>query len=470
MGVSSGYLLVQMSSLPVALSLPTLADDFNVDVDEAAWIVIVYLLTLGSTVLLAARMGDEFGHIRLFFLGVVAATLAALLSVFSRSLMDLVIFRALGGFGAALITANSNAILVATFPIGERGRAFAVPIIGSRFGTLFGLASFGLSLQFATWKIAFLSFVPIGVIAILVTLPMVLHEVRVKHERLGGIDIIGSILLVATVSTLVLSGVHMHGGEESFTSSDALSYHLPMHGLFLVLLAAFVLVEWRVKHPLIDLRHFREKYFSLGLTANVAFHFSMLATMTLMPILVEEGFGKAPLMVMVVLVPNQTLGLLLPLGAGWMYDKYGPKLLRPGAMSTIAGGFLVFGLLAGQVPFWALPLMMIPISFGTSVFNPVNNAAIMSALPLEHRGVSSGMLETTRELGHAFGATASAVALSMVLPAAVELLPEAESQAAYVHGFEFAALTVVFVLLGGAVFAYFYKSAAPVPLPATKAT
>lgn len=465
LGISSGYLLVQMSSLPVALSLPTLAEDFNVDVDEAAWIVIVYLLTLGSTVLLAARMGDDFGHIRLFFVGTIASTLVALLSVFAGSLGELVAYRALGGFGAALITGNSNAILAATFPIGQRGRAFAVPIIGSRFGTMFGLASFGLSLQFTTWRVAFLSFVPIGVIAILAALPMVLHEVRTKKERLGGIDILGSILLIATASVLVLSGAHLHSGEESFTSSDALTYHLPMHGLFLFLLVAFILVELRVKHPLVDLRHFREKYFSLGLISNVAFHFSMLAAMTLMPILVEEGFEMAPIFVMVVLIPNQTLGLFIPLGAGWLYDRYGPKLLRPGAMSTIAGGFLILGLLAGQVPFWALPLMMVPISLGTSVFNPVNNAAIMSALPLEHRGVSSGMLETTRELGHAFGATASATALAVVLPAAIDHLPELESQAAYVDGFEFAALTVVFVLLAGAVVAYFYKSAIRSPVP-----
>ena len=127
-------------------------------------------------------------------------------------------------------------------------------------------------------------------------------------------------------------------------------------------------------------------------------------------------------------------------------------------MAMIAGGFLLLGLLSSSVSIWVLPLLLLPISIGTNVFNPVNNAAIMDSLPLEHRGVASGMLETTRELGHALGATAAAGALTLALPVGIELLSDDLAQPYFVRGFQAASLMVVFTLLFGAALAYFHRS------------
>jgi len=184
----------------------------------------------------------------------------------------------------------------------------------------------------------------------------------------------------------------------------------------------------------------------------------MLATTTLIPILVERGFGLAPLWVTVVLLPNQLLGLGVPMVAGWVYDKYNPKLLRPGAMVMISAGFLIIGIFAGQVPFWLLPLMIVPIFMGSSIFNPINNAAVMNSLPTENRGFSSGMLETTREMGHALGATASAAALAIVLPVGISALSQEASQNFYVQGFHLSAMMVTLVMLLGAAISYFHKT------------
>ncbi len=460
--LAAGHILTQMSSLPVALSVATLADHFEVGIDEAAWIVIVYLLALGSGALLGARLGDRYGHSRVYVLGVIASTLGAGLIVVAQSLWEVMAFRALSGVGAALMIGNANAILASTFPLNERGRAFAVPIMGSRLGTLFGLASFGLSLEFATWRIAFATFLPIGILAVvssfgLIRGPQPESELEERRDT-GSIDFIGAGLIVACASVLILSTNHLHPGEESFTSPDALTYHLPMHALFFVLLGVFALVERKVSNPMVDFRHFQHKYFSMSLVSNVAFHFSMLAAMTLVPILMEEGFGLSPIFVTFVLIPNQSVGLVMPMIAGWLYDKHGSRLFRPVAMVTIASGFLALGLLAPNISWWIVPFLMLPITMGTAIFNPINNATVMSALPLEHRGVASGLLETTRELGHAIGATASATALSMFIPAFVNDLTQAEAQAHYFEGFRVSTMMVMGVLLFGAVIAYFHKS------------
>jgi MFS family permease len=457
-------MLVQLSSLPVALSLPTLSKYFDTSIDDAAWVVIVYLLVLGSLVLLAARLGDRFGHNRVFFIGIVASTAGSVLIAFAQDLWQIVMWRGVTGLGSALIMGNANAILAANFAPEERGRAFAIPIIGARFGTLTGLAVFSLFLNYLSWRFIFASFVPLGVLAIFVAIPMLRHKEQPRAaSATGPIDWLGGLLLVGTAVVLVLSATHLHGGEESFVSSDGLGYHVPMHLLFIALAVAFVIVEIRARNPVVPMGHFKQMAFTTSLGSNVVYHGSMLAVMTLVPILVEEGFGLSPLFVIVVLLPNQALGLFMPIIAGWIWDKHQPKFLRPATMAMIAGGFLLLGLLSSSVSIWVIPLLLLPISIGTNIFNPINNAAVMNSLALEHRGIASGMLETTRELGHALGATAAAAALTLALPVGIELLSDDLAQTYYVRGFEVASLLVVFTLLFGAVLTYFHKSSVRTP-------
>lgn len=324
-------------------------------------------------------------------------------------------------------------------------------------GTLIGLGLFGVFLEFLSWRLVFLTMLPIGLIAIKGSLPVLKQNKESRLENPGRIDFLGAGLLVATASVFLLSGMHVHGGEESFTSSDALSYHVPMHLLFLGLLAFFIVVERKVEQPFVDFRHFREKYFSLALISNVMFHLSMLATFILVPVMIEEGKGLSPIWVTVVLFPHQSFGLFMPIIAGNIHDKYNPKLLRPACMVSIATGFVLLGLFAGPLSVWFIPFLLFPISLGTNAFNTVNNATVMSTLPVEHRGFASGMLETTRDLGHALGATLSSIVMAMVLPSTIALMTSSESQSFYIKGFQIAALMVVSIMLAGAVINSFHK-------------
>ena len=242
LALTAAYMLVQLSSLPVAIALPTIAKAFDTGVDDAAWLVIIYLMMLGAFVLLGARMGDRFGHARIFFFGIVLSTVGSGLIALSQELWHIVGWRAVAGLGSAMVMGNANAILAANFAPNERGRAFAVPIIGARFGTLIGLAFFGVLLQFLNWQLVFLTFVPLGVLSIFASLPMVRSQTTLAttERDTGPVDWLGGILLVAAGVVLVLSGSHLHGGEESYVSNDALSYHIPMHLLFVLMLVVFL--------------------------------------------------------------------------------------------------------------------------------------------------------------------------------------------------------------------------------------
>jgi DHA2 family multidrug resistance protein-like MFS transporter len=177
--------------------------------------------------------------------------------------------------------------------------------------------------------------------------------------------------------------------------------------------------------------------------------------------MIENGLGRSPIYVVAILVPHQSFGIWLPAIAGIIHDKYNPRLMRTFCMLSIAVGFVLLAVFAAKVNFWLLPLLLLPISFGTNIFNTVNNATVMSTLPNEHRGFASGMLETTRDLGHATGATISSIILAMVLPAGIALMVASESQHFYMRGFQTASLAVVGIMVTGAIIAAFHRTYDP---------
>ena len=460
-GLASSQMLVQLSSMPIAMTIPSVARDFDIEVSKAAWMVIVRLLMLGSTVFLSARLGEKYGHARVYFIGIVVLSVASVLAATSFDFNQLILWSGLVGVGGALITANSNAILAMVFDDKERGRAFSVPVVSARMGSLLGLVVFGIFLQFLNWRFVFLTSLPVGLLAVKNSYPLLKYQAAQLTESARNISInyVGAILMVVTLGTFVLSGLHIHGGEETFTSEEAISYHVPMHILFLSLLALFIVVQHRTKEPFLDFRYFKYKYFSTALYTNTTFHLSMLAVVTLIPIVVENGLGKAPIFVTLVLLPNQILGLFLPTFAGWWYDRYNPRWLRPGALMGIALGFLLVGAFASTVDWWGIPLLLLPTYIGSNLFNTANNAVVMNTLP-ESRTFASGMLETTRQMGHTIGTTISATVLGLALPFAIDLLPVAESQLAYRDGFRFSALAVVLIMMSGSFVAAFQRSSA----------
>ena len=457
LALCSTFLLVQVASFPVALALPSIAEDFLIDVETAAWVLVAELLALGATVYLAAKLGDRYGHSRIFFFGIVITTLGAVAAGFAMDFTQLLIFRGVQGLGAALVTGNANAILAGTFAAEERGRAFAVPITAARFGTFAGLITFAIFLQFLGWRFIFFSFIPLGIVAVLSGLPLLKQKEASDVDNEGPVDFGGAFLFIGMISAMILSGLHLHSGEESFTSDDAVSYHVPMHILTVVLLVAFIIYERRIKQPFVDLGQFKNRHFSLALFSNTTFHLSMLAIMTLVPILVEKGFGYGPLFVIYVLLPHQSMGLFIPILAGWYYDRYRPRLMRPISLSLIALGIFLLGMFALKIPFWLMPLLLLPASIGTSIFNTINNAVIMNSVGDERRGFASGMIETTRHVGHTLGATVAASALGLVMPAGIALLSEGEAREFYFRGLQTSALVVVWIILAGALVAFNHR-------------
>ena len=458
LALAASQLLVQLTFLPVTLTIPSVADYFGVDVDDAAWTVVIRLLLLGSTVFLTSRLGEKFGHVRMFFIGICVLTGANLLATTAQSLYQLILWCGLGGFGGALVISNSNAIIAMVFEPAERGRAFSVPVTASRFGTMLGLLLFGLFLEFINWRLVYVSALLVGVAAIGFAWPVLKYQREQAAVEGAGvrIDYLAAAVLVAVLATFILSGSHLHDGAESFTSPEALGYHLPMHLLSLALAGLFVVMQLRTGNPFLDFRYFKRKYFSMALFSNTTCHLSMLTIFTLVPIVVEDGLGYGPLVVMLVLMPHQSFGLWLPAIAGYVYDRYNPRWLGPLSLFFIAAGVGLLGLFAADVPIWGIPLLLLPASVGTALFISPYNAVVMNTLP-ENRSFASGMLETTRQMGHTVGSTIGATILGLSLPVTIEFMTAAEARGYYQQGFQVASLAVVWIIVSGGIVALFQR-------------
>ena len=454
LSLASTQLLVQLSTIPMALAVPSMAEDFGVDVSQAAWTIIARMLVLGSTVFFFARLGSRVGHVRVYFVGIILMALASLLAVTSVNVTQAVIWSGLVGLGASMISSNANPILAIVFGDKERGRAYSIPIIAARVGTLLGMAVFGVFLQFFSWRLVFLTSVPVGLFALWMVRPLLQYELLKAGEAAKNV-VVGApsaLLMMATLAVFILSGLHIHGGDESFVSAEALEYHLPVHGLFLVMAAVFIIVQQRSARPFLNFGHFKNSQFSMALFSDHTFHMSMMAVVTLVPILVENGLGYDPIVASWVLIPGQFLGIFLPLIAGYYFDKSNPRWIRPAGLLAIASGFLMLALFSSTVAIWVLPILLIPAFIGTHTFNAPSNATIMNSLP-EDRSFASGVMETSRQMGHTIGVTIAATMLGLALPTGISFMTDAQAEPFYRTGFQYAATAVIFTILTGALVA-----------------
>lgn len=433
--VSTGYMLVSWGMNPVSAILPTISADLRIDVSAAGWVMNAYFLLLVGAVLVVGRIGDVVGHRYVFSAGVAIFGLAGVSAGLTGSYEGLVVARSVQGIGAAMVFGTSLALVSEMVPPTRRGLAIGTLTMSSALAALIGVSFSVYAVQQLTWHWAFFIMGPVAALAFVM-------GIRLPPGQTSGtrrnIDWLGAILLFAGLTAAMLSLNHFHEGEQSF--QEGAYYHVSMHLLAAVILGAFVLVELRVPQPLLLLGMLRETRFASGIFSNGIAHMSMLASSFLIPFLLERGRGFAPadtgqmvLMIQISMVSCSILG-------GYLYDRFRTPLISWGTLASIAAGLTTLGLAGGTLPFWALLTIAVFLGGGLGGFTTVNNTAIMSHAAGGKRGFASGMVETTRQLGHSVGVTLS----STIMAGALVGVAPADLPAAYASGFQQATL-----LMGG---------------------
>jgi len=267
------------------------------------------------------------------------------------------------------------------------------------------------------------------------------------ERRNRSVDVPGALLLVASLLALAASFTHLHEGEGTF--QVGWQHHIGFQALAIILFIAFVAVERRAREPLVRIEYVRNAAFASAVSANGIYHMTMMATFFLTPFLFERAWGLTTVHSTLVVGAVQGVNLSAALAAGWLVDRLRWPYLSAVALAVIGAAMLTLGVFVDALDFASYTAVTLIIGLGSGFFNTANNTTIMSILPGEARGLSSGMLETTRQFGHTMAVGLGALAMGL---AGASLLGNAAPRA-MVTGFRFAEVLMGALALAGVVLA-----------------
>jgi EmrB/QacA subfamily drug resistance transporter len=405
--VSLGSLMATLDGSIVNIALPTIQNDFHIDLTTVEWVVVAYLLVVGSLLLPVGRLGEVLTFKRVYLVGFALFTLASVCCGAAPSAEWLVAFRVFQGVGAAMLMAMGPAIVARTFSAHERGRALGLNAISVSIGLSLGPVLGGLLTQLATWRAIFLINAPIGLLAILWAYRILPAETRGKGQAF---DVRGAVLSGAALFGLLLA---LSDGQEWGWTSPAV---IGLLVAFAVLGAAFLLVERRSIQPMIDLALFRIRPFSAGL-ASVVIAFAGLFTATfLLPFLLQQGRGFSPIEAGLLLTPVPiTMALVAP-WSGVASDRFGPRIPASAGMAIMVLGFFSLTRLPVDFTLPDLAWRLVLLGVGQGLFMSPNSSAVLGSVPRMRVGTASGTLAQMRVNGQALGIALSAAIVATRLP------------------------------------------------------
>jgi EmrB/QacA subfamily drug resistance transporter len=391
--VCVGAFMGQLDASIVTVALPTLQRTFDASVGAVTWVGLSYLLVLVATVTAVGRFADMWGRKLLYVYGFAVFVIGSALCGLAPTLGALIAFRVLQAVGAAMLQANSVAIIVIAVPRASLGKAIGIQGAAQAVGLALGPSVGGLLLAAGGWRLIFMVNVPFGVLGVvagLLLIPRSLHlNERVPFDWKGL-----SLFFPAVVA--VLSAISF-GNSYGWTSPVIVGTIVTG----LALAVAFVIRERRAPDPMLDLRLFRSTRFRWGITSGLLSYLVLFGVLFLVPFYFERGlgFGAAQAGLELMMMPL-ALGLAAPF-AGRLADRVGARPLTVGGMSLVAIALLALGALRPATPGFLALLALIGIGLGC--FTPPNNAAIMGSVPGQQSGVASGVLNMTRGMGTALG-------------------------------------------------------------------
>jgi EmrB/QacA subfamily drug resistance transporter len=389
-----------LSSLGISIAnvaLPTLAQAFAASFQEVQWIIIAYLLTITVMIVSVGRLGDIMDHRRVLLAGIFLFTVASILCGVAPTLWMLIVARAVQGLGAAVLMALTVALVRGTVPKERTGSAMGLLGTMSAIGTALGPSLGGVLIAGAGWRAIFLIMVPLGIMNVLLAhryLPV--HGQRAKVAR-NGFDSLGTLLLGLTLAAYALA-MTVGGGRFDRLNVALLLAAVLGGGLF-------VLAEARVASPLIRLAAFRDAVLSASLAMNALVSTVMMATLVVGPFYLSRALGLSETLVGIVLSIGPIISALSGIPAGRIVDRLGaPFMVIIGLIGMAVGSFALSVLPAmfGIAGYIAAIAVLTP---GYQLFLAANNTAVMMDVDPDQRGVISGMLSLSRNLGLITGAS-----------------------------------------------------------------
>jgi EmrB/QacA subfamily drug resistance transporter len=440
--VATGVFLGTIDSSIINVSLPTLRQALQTDFPTIQWVILGYLLTVTSLLLSVGRLADIHGKKRIYLLGFIIFTLASMLCGTSPTAGWLVAFRVVQAIGAAMVTGLGAGIITSVFPPSERGKALGIMGTVVSVGIATGPAVGGLLIGTVGWRAIFFVNVPIGIIGVLMIRTFVPADTPADQQQF---DFGGAATLFISLLSLLLALTL--GQRWGFDTPPIIALFFS----FILFLAIFLLIESKVKQPMVNLTMFRNPLFSFSLLTGLM-SFIALGGTFILPFYLQDvqGYSAREVGLLLSVLPIM-LSVTSPL-SGALSDRFGTRGLATAGLLLIALTFilLISALQVGTSTLGYI-LRMAPLGIGVGIFHSPNNSAIMGSVNKERLGVASGFLAISRTLGQTTGvavigtifAARSAAHAGLATSANIE----AASPAALVHGLHDAAIIVGLMML-----------------------
>lgn len=393
--IGAGSFMSALNASVVNTILPIVRDAFHSDVASIEWVVTIYLLVLSGLQLTFGRLGDLRGHKSVYIWGFVIFVGSSALCGAAGSPAMLVFLRGIQGIGAAVLAANSAAIVGRHIPPSERGRAFGLVSMLTYLGLTVGPSLGGWVAHTYSWRMVFYLNVPIGLLALALGWFFIPKTGPAEAEK--RFDLVGAALFLAGLSALLLG---LNKGAEWGWSS------LATIGLLIgaaVLLIVFVQVERRTSEPMLDLSLFSVPLFSMTTISAVLNYICVYSITFLMPFYLIQGRGLNAAQAGLLLTVQPILMAITAPISGALSDKIGSRIPGMLGMAFLGGGLFLLSSIGPNTPLWQIGLGLGIAGFGTGTFISPNTSALMGSAPRSRQGIASGVQGTARNLGMVLG-------------------------------------------------------------------
>ena len=396
--VSLATAMLMLDIAVVNTAISDMGRDLNAGLGDLKWVVDAYTLALAAVVVTTGSLADRLGRRRVFVVGMVVFTVTSAAAAAATDITMLNIIRAVQGLGAAAMFATSMALLAHAFPqMQERAKALAIygatiagsfaigPLVGGGLTTALG------------WRSIFAINIPLGIAALVATARYV-QESRDPNAR--RIDWAGQVILSASLFLLVLALLE---GNEAGWGSTAIVAELVGA---VVLMGAFIVIERRVKDPMLPLGLFRVPSFAGAQIAAFAISASLFALYLYATLYLQQVLGLSAIEAGLVYVPGTILNAVVSGATANMADKVSPRVFVSAGLALVSAGLLLMTLAAVDSS-WAILLPGLIIAMiGTGMFNPAVIAVALGSVSEDQSGLAAGVNDTFRQGGIAVGVAA----------------------------------------------------------------
>lgn len=378
----------------VNIALPTISADMGVPMNQAEWVVSVYLMIVCACLLLFGKVGDSWGKIKVFRLGMLIFIIGSLLCGFNHSLAFLLFARVVQAIGASMTMATNTGIITEVFPMSERGRALGMIGAFVSLGSIAGPGLGGVILAHFSWPFIFWINVPVGILTMIAGEKVLPKDITMSHDS---IDKTGFVLF--SIAIISFFGGIFLGQERGFLKW----LPLLLVGIALVAFIVFLRVEARVSKPLITFGIFRNKIFTMSLITALLIFSANFFVNVVIPFYLQSARGLTPSvagMLMMVFPLMMVIGSPL---SGYLTDRVGPEILVLAGLALLSITQLMYMFMNQHTPIWYYVVATAIMGLGNSLFQSPNNTMVMSSVTKENLGVAGSLNSFARNLGMVLG-------------------------------------------------------------------